>query len=47
VLLRREVIEKDVRDTGTIGDERQLAAVGRPLRIEIEPGLIRKNFIRA
>ena len=35
VILRREIIEEDLRDAGAVGDERQRLAIGRPDRVEV------------
>ena len=46
MLLAGEIVEEHVRNPGTVGDERELAAVRRPLRIQIESILTRQDINR-
>ena len=44
MLLCREIEQENVRHAGAIRDERQLMAIRRPLRIEIEAVLSRQHL---
>ena len=47
MLFRGEIVQEDVWNAGPVGDERQVMAIRRPLRVQIEPILIGQHFSRA
>ena len=43
MLLRVEIIEENVRDSGPIRDERDGPSIGRPLGVDVQAGLPREH----